>query len=113
MRVIRELAEAEWAELAEGILSLKASDGWPQLLELLDRVEQLAKDAAIDGKPEDLLLHRGWRDCAAYLKAQLGYLPAQAQGKRDESRAVRERELSPERDEEANLWGLASGDGPL
>lgn len=109
MRVIRELAEAEWAELADGILSLRQSDGWPQLLELLDRVEQLAKDAAIDGKPEDLLLHRGWRDCAAYLKAQLGYLPSQAEARRGERKGA-----VPQEDEiELNLWGLAAGDGPL
>lgn len=112
MKVIRELAEEQAAALGEGMLSLVYSDGFPQLVELLQRLEQLAKDAAIDGAPEDLPVHRGWRDCAAFLQGQIAYLAARAEDTRQEKQA--EKDAPPISEEhEQTLWGLAAGDGNL
>jgi hypothetical protein len=110
VKVIRALAEEQWEAMAEGISSLAHSEGYPQLLELLARVEQLAKDAAIDGKPEDLPLHRGWRDCASYLQQQLQFLPQVAEQAREARRVEKE---SPDVGEYVSLLGLASGAGNL
>jgi len=100
-------ADEAWEELAEGILSLRSSDGWHALVDLTARLERLAMAAAIDGKPEDLTYHRGWRDCALYLRQQLGYLPEVAVRVREEKAA------SPEEGDENELWALAAGAGPL
>lgn len=110
VKVIRALADEQWEVMAEGISSLAHSEGYPQLLELLARVEQLAKDAAIDGKAEDLPLHRGWRDCAMYLQQQLSFLPQVAEQARAERKAAREEESVGEY---VSLLGLASGAGNL
>jgi hypothetical protein len=112
VKVIRELAEEQAAELADGMLSLVYSDGFPQLVELLQRLEQLAKDSAIDGKPEDLPVHRGWRDCAAFLQGQIAFLAARADTTRQE-RAAEKDEAPDEGAAEQTLWGLAAGDGNL
>lgn len=109
VKVIRELADKEWEELAEGIHSLKHSDGFPQLILLLERVEQLAKECAIDGEASQLLLHRGWRDCASYLLAQLHALPELVEARRELQRA----EESPEAPTGVNLMALAGGEGNL
>lgn len=108
---IAMLAEEEWEAVADGILSLSKSDGYPALIELLARIGQLAKDCAIEGEESELKYHRGWLACAEYLQMQLSTLAERAFERRQlEGDAAAEKEAD---EKFVSLMGLVAGDGPL